>query len=43
MRFTPLQDGCLITLKNNAEAATGGVIKNAVLKNFTIFTGKHMC
>ena len=25
------------------EAATGGFYKKAVLKNFAIFTGKHLC
>ena len=25
------------------EAATGGVLKKSALKNFTIFTRKHLC
>ena len=34
---------CKILFYHLSEAATGGVIKKAVLKYFAIFTGKHLC
>ena len=29
--------------KKDTEAATGGVLLKGVLRNFTKFTGKHLC
>ena len=39
-------DGLSIKISHKAEATTrgpGGVLQKAALKNFAVFTGKHLC
>ena len=41
--FTPLRNSCLITFKKMEKQLPDKFCKKAVLKNFIIFTGKHLC
>ena len=41
--FTPLGNSCLITFKEMQKQPPEKFCKKAVLKNFAIFTGKHLC
>ena len=41
--FTFLQNGCLITFKKMQKQPPEKFYKKAILKSFTIFTGKHLC
>ena len=34
---------CRCLFRPHPKAATGGVLKKTVLKNFALFTGKHLC
>ena len=43
LRFTPLRNSCLITFKKSQKQPPEKFCKKAILKNFAIFTGKHLC
>ena len=42
MKFSRLKSICSIE-DNYLEAATGGVLRKKLFKNFSIFTGKQLC
>ena len=43
MSFTPFRNGYLVTFKKLQMQPPKVFYKKAVIKNFAIFTGKHLC